>query len=118
MSGVTTQSFWIENFPNGGCISHGEHAKTYYGSKTRCYRIDDSLTTIPINKICQTIYLLTEINDDDDELPYWDDAIDKYFNRPDHPDFHLITYPNYFRDYTIRSKQIQTYFTVETAKID
>ncbi|RHZ89992.1 hypothetical protein Glove_9g21 [Diversispora epigaea] len=53
------------------------------------------------------IHLLTEIDDNnnDDELLYWDDAIDKYFDRPDHPNFHLITYPNYFRDYTIQFKQ-------------
>ncbi|CAG8587566.1 2773_t:CDS:2, partial [Diversispora eburnea] len=51
--------------------------------------------------------LMHEKNDDnnDDELPYWDDAIEKYYDRPDHPHFHLITYPNYFCDYTIRSKQ-------------
>ncbi|CAG8607059.1 4740_t:CDS:2, partial [Acaulospora morrowiae] len=36
-----------------------------------------------------------------DELPYWDDAIDKYFDRPDHENFITITYPDYFRNYTI-----------------
>ena len=56
------------------------------------------------------IYLLNERNDDgnnDDtheELPYWDDAIDKYFDHPDHERFLTITYPDYFCDYTISSR--------------
>ncbi|RHZ48674.1 hypothetical protein Glove_543g106 [Diversispora epigaea] len=57
-------------------------------------------------RFVKPIYLLTEIGDDnnDNKLPYWDDAIDKYFDCSDHPNFHLITYPNYFHDYTIRFK--------------
>ncbi len=57
------------------------------------------------------IYLLNERNNDgnnDDiheELPYWDDAIDKYFDCPDYEKFLTITYPNYFHDYTISSRQ-------------
>ncbi|CAG8468233.1 10543_t:CDS:2 [Diversispora eburnea] len=53
------------------------------------------------------IHILTEINNDDnnEEFPYWDEAIDEYFDRPDHPNFHSIIYPNYFRNYTIRFNQ-------------
>ena len=53
--------------------------------------------------------LRQEDNDQDEDeneeiTPYWDDAIDKYFNRPDHEAFNNITYTDYFKNYTIRSK--------------
>jgi hypothetical protein len=47
-------------------------------------------------------------DDDDDEqgeqTPYWDDAIDKYFDRPEIEPFRNLSYPEYFQNYTIRSK--------------
>ncbi|CAG8727694.1 7498_t:CDS:2, partial [Ambispora leptoticha] len=44
-------------------------------------------------------------NPDNDNTPYWDDAIDKYFDHPDHKDFQSITYPEYFKNYVISTKQ-------------
>jgi len=37
-------------------------------------------------------------------LRIWDDAIDKYFGRPYHEIFDNTTYPDYFKNHTIRSK--------------
>ena len=53
--------------------------------------------------------LIREEDDRNDEegeeaAPYWDDAVDKYFDRPDHETFDDVTYPDYFKNYTIRSK--------------
>jgi hypothetical protein len=42
---------------------------------------------------------------DDDEDPYWKDAIEKYFARPHAEEFNNITYPNYFRNYTLTTKK-------------
>jgi len=42
--------------------------------------------------------------DDNDNNPYWDDSIDKYFARPLNPLFQQITYPDYFRNYNISTK--------------
>ena len=39
--------------------------------------------------------------DDDENNPYWDDSIDKYFARPLDPLFQQITYLDYFRNYSI-----------------
>src|SRR6185369_11191405 len=38
------------------------------------------------------------------ETPYWDDAIDKYFERPRNDTFNNMTYPQYFRDYNLKTK--------------
>ncbi|GBC12415.2 PIF1-like helicase domain-containing protein [Rhizophagus irregularis DAOM 181602=DAOM 197198] len=37
--------------------------------------------------------------------PYWDDAIDKYFDRPSDNEFDSMTYPFYHRNYTIQKSQ-------------
>ncbi|GBB91982.1 hypothetical protein RclHR1_19480001, partial [Rhizophagus clarus] len=37
--------------------------------------------------------------------PYWDDAIDKYFDRPSDDIFNNITYPLYHRNYIIQKNQ-------------
>jgi len=42
--------------------------------------------------------------DDDENNPYWDDSIDKYFARPLDPLFQQITYLDYFRNYSISTK--------------
>src|ERR1043165_4352555 len=42
---------------------------------------------------------------DSREAPYWDDAIDKYFDRPSDDIFDDITYPLYHRNYTIQKNQ-------------
>jgi hypothetical protein len=41
---------------------------------------------------------------DDNENPYWDDAIDKYLKRPRNVIFNEITYPKYHQQYQICSK--------------
>jgi hypothetical protein len=43
-------------------------------------------------------------NEDEDENPYFDDAIDKYFERPNNDIFKNLTYPDYFRNYNIGNK--------------
>ena len=40
----------------------------------------------------------------DDENPYWDDAIEKYLKRPQNVIFNEITYPKYHQQYKISSK--------------
>lgn len=42
---------------------------------------------------------------EDDEDPYWKDAIEKYFARPHNEQFDSITYPDYFRNYTLSTKR-------------
>src|SRR5205823_14476020 len=51
------------------------------------------------------IQLAETENNESDEKPYWDDAIDKYFERPTNEIFTNITYPNYFRNYNLKSKR-------------
>ena len=43
------------------------------------------------------IYMLEE----DDDNPYYDDAIMKYMYRPHLPEFECLTYPQYFEKYSI-----------------
>ena len=45
-----------------------------------------------------------DIEEDEDEKPYFDDAIDKYFERPNEQPFQNITYPDYFCNYNIGNK--------------
>ncbi|CAJ0840813.1 6800_t:CDS:2 [Entrophospora sp. SA101] len=58
------------------------------------------LTTDPPtmrNKAIKPInYLLN-----DEESPYWNDHIEKYFARPNHEEFNELTYPSYFEQYNI-----------------
>jgi hypothetical protein len=50
------------------------------------------------------------LNEQNNIDPYYEDAIDKYFERPNNPEFNDITYPEYYRKYKITlnspSKQI------------
>ncbi|CAG8796667.1 16942_t:CDS:2, partial [Gigaspora rosea] len=48
------------------------------------------------------IHRALENDDDDEEKPYWDDAIDKYFSRPKTDEFRSITYPKYFKNYNLK----------------
>jgi len=41
---------------------------------------------------------------EESETPYWDDAIDKYFERPRNDTFNNMTYPQYFCDYNLKTK--------------
>ncbi|CAG8792713.1 7661_t:CDS:1, partial [Racocetra fulgida] len=59
------------------------------------------LPSLPPNiktRSVKPIYLLN----DDNSNPYWDDAIDKYFSRPNDPIFHNITYPQFHQLYRIQ----------------
>ena len=53
----------------------------------------------------KSIHMLAQEDEGGDEneeaAPYWDDAIDKYFSRPEHEIFYNITYLDYFKNYTI-----------------
>src|SRR5207247_3529052 len=51
------------------------------------------------NKAIKPPYLLQQ---EEQLSPYWDDAIDKYFDRPTDNIFDNITYPLYHRNYVIQ----------------
>ncbi|CAJ0834083.1 930_t:CDS:2 [Entrophospora sp. SA101] len=65
-----------------------------------CKKGVEFLTTDPPtmrNKAIKPInYLLN-----DEESPYWNDHIEKYFARPNHEEFNELTYPSYFEQYNI-----------------
>src|SRR6266511_2223913 len=52
------------------------------------------------SKSIKPIHIILENN----ENPYWDDAIDKYLKRPQNNIFNEITYPKYHQQYQISSK--------------
>ena len=54
------------------------------------------------NKSVKPLYLLQQ---EEQVSPYWDDAIDKYFDRPFDSLFDSITYPLYHRNYVIQKNQ-------------
>jgi Cdc6-like AAA superfamily ATPase len=54
------------------------------------------------NKSVKPPYLLQQ---EEQLSPYWDDAIDKYFDRPIEDIFENITYPIYHRKYVIQKNQ-------------
>src|SRR5947207_9785477 len=54
------------------------------------------------NKAVKPTYLLQE---EEQISPYWDDAIDKYFDRPSNDIFNNMTYPLYHRNYIIQKNQ-------------
>lgn len=80
---------------------------------TRCsvsvYYLPSALSELRSRSI-KPMHLLNNLSDDvDDQENYenslcWDDAIDKYYDRPDHEIFQTITYPDYHRNYIIKSK--------------
>jgi hypothetical protein len=43
---------------------------------------------------------ISTISDDEDD-PYWKDAIEKYFAYSHTEKFNNMTYPNYFKNYTL-----------------
>lgn len=53
-------------------------------------------------KSIKPLYLLQQ---EEQLSPYWDDAIDKYFDRPFNNEFDNMTYPFYHRNYTIQKSQ-------------
>src|SRR2546430_15086286 len=54
------------------------------------------------NKAVKPPYLLQQ---EEQLSPYWDDAIDKYFDRPTEDIFNNIIYPLYHRNYVIQKNQ-------------
>jgi hypothetical protein len=54
------------------------------------------------NKSVKPPYVLQQ---EEQLSPYWDDAIDKYFDRPINEEFNDIIYPIYHRKFTIQNKQ-------------
>jgi PIF1-like helicase/helitron helicase-like protein len=54
------------------------------------------------NKSVKPPYLLQQ---EEQLSPYWDDAIDKYFDRPTEEEFDNMIYPFYHRNFTIQTKQ-------------
>ena len=60
-------------------------------------------TELPITRT-RAIRPISTISDDDDD-PYWKDTIEKYFARPHTEEFDNITYPNYFKNYTLMTKK-------------
>ena len=54
------------------------------------------------NKAIKPPYLLQQ---EEQLSPYWDDAIDKYFDRPTEDIFNNIIYPLYHRNYVIQKNQ-------------
>jgi hypothetical protein len=61
------------------------------------------LPTEPPTTRTRAIRPISTISDDDDD-PYWKDAIEKYFARPHTEEFDNITYPTYFQNYTLLTK--------------
>ena len=61
------------------------------------------LPTEPPNIRSRSIRPISTISDDDDD-PYWKDAIEKYFARPHNEQFDNMTYPDYFRNYRLLTK--------------
>jgi hypothetical protein len=49
--------------------------------------------------------LPADLIDDDDENPYYPDAVEKYFARPHNNEFVVLTYPDYFRFYNVTTKK-------------
>jgi len=43
-------------------------------------------------------------NEDEHDKPYFDDAIDKYYDRPNNETFENMTYPEYFKNYNIKNQ--------------
>jgi hypothetical protein len=62
------------------------------------------LPTEPPTTRSRAIRPLSTISDDDDD-PYWKDAIEKYFARPHVEQFENINYPDYFRNYNLLTKK-------------
>jgi hypothetical protein len=63
-----------------------------------------SLPPLSRSKSIKPVHLILE----DEENPYWDDAIEKYLKRPQSDIFHNITYPKYHQQYQISSKPPNT----------
>jgi len=38
---------------------------------------------------------------EEEEDPYWKNAVEKYFNRPNEKEFTNLTYPDYFKNYEV-----------------
>ncbi|GBC10072.1 hypothetical protein RclHR1_09310007 [Rhizophagus clarus] len=62
------------------------------------------LPTEPPTTQSRAIRLISTIMDDDDD-PYWKDTIEKYFARPHTEEFNNITYPDYYKNYTLTTKK-------------
>jgi PIF1-like helicase/Helitron helicase-like domain at N-terminus len=62
------------------------------------------LPTEPPTTRSRAIRPISTISDDEED-PYWKDLIEKYFARPHTDEFNHITYPNYFKNYTLSTKR-------------
>src|SRR6266496_2968321 len=79
------------------------HYVTKYITKAEPVGAVDYLPSSPPSsrsKSIKPIHLISE----NEENPYWDDAIDKYLSRPQNAIFDNITYPKYHQKYQILSK--------------
>jgi len=77
---------------------------------SRCSIAVDFLPSSPPGYRTRAIKPIWMLNEQNNIDPYYEDAIDKYFERPNNPEFNDITYPEYYRKYKITlnspSKQI------------
>jgi DNA replication protein DnaC len=48
------------------------------------------------------------VNSSDNDIPFWPDSIEKYFNRPKTDEFELLSYQEYFELYEISASRIIT----------
>ena len=48
------------------------------------------------------------INSNDNDIPFWPDSIEKYFNRPRDEEFESLSYQEYFESYEISPSKIVT----------
>ena len=63
------------------------------------------LPTEPLNICSHSTRPISTISDDNDD-PYWKDAIEKYFAQSYNEQFDNMTYPDYFRNYCLLTKNL------------
>ena len=68
---------------------------------SRCSIAVDFLPSSPSGYRTRAIKPIWMLNEQNNIDPYYEDAIDKYFERPNNPEFNDITYPEYYRKYKI-----------------
>ncbi|RIA90932.1 hypothetical protein C1645_737479 [Glomus cerebriforme] len=82
---------------------------------SRCSIAVNFLPTSPPefrSKAVKPIWMILEQENTD---PYYENAIEKYFKRPNGHEFDIITYPEYFRKYKIISNQYEIYNIITTS---
>ncbi|GES98086.1 DNA helicase Pif1, ATP-dependent [Rhizophagus clarus] len=71
---------------------------------SRCTIAVDFLPTSPPGFRLKAVKPAWMIIEQEDTDPYYENAIEKYFERPDGYEFDILTYPEYFRKYKIASQ--------------